>query len=86
MLSLLQLVLGELAESVSDGLLTGVAAVQVDHRGAFAVVAHAVVAEVSAQVLDEAVEQRGEVDRVTGGPLVVVAAGVGGGAVVADGP
>ena len=43
-----------------------------------------VVAEVAAQVLDEPVEQGREVDRVPGGPLVVVAGGVGGGAVRAD--
>ena len=36
-----------------------------------------VVAEVAAQVLDEPVEQRGEVQRVAGGAPVVVAAGVG---------
>ncbi len=40
-----------------------------------------VVAEEAAQVLDEPVEQRGEVQRVAGGPLVVVAVGVGRGAV-----
>ena len=43
-----------------------------------------VVAEVAAQVLDEPVEQRGEVQRVPGGPLVVVGARVGRGAVLAD--
>ena len=37
-----------------------------------------VVAEVAAQVLDEPVEQRGEVQRVAGGPVIVVGAGVGG--------
>jgi hypothetical protein len=35
-----------------------------------------VVAEVAAQVLGEPVEQRGEVDGVPGGALVVVSAGV----------
>jgi len=34
-----------------------------------------VVAEVAAQVLDQPVEQRGEVDRVAGGALVVVGRG-----------
>jgi hypothetical protein len=43
-----------------------------------------VVAEVAAQVLDEPVEQRREVQRVTRGPLVVVAGRVGGGAVCGD--
>ena len=42
-----------------------------------------VVAEVAAQVLDQPVEQRGEVQRVAGGPLVVVACRVGRGAVIA---
>ena len=40
------------------------------------------VAEEPAQVLDEPVDQRGEVDRVPGGPLVVVAVRVGRGAVL----
>ena len=40
-----------------------------------------VVAEVAAQVLDEPVEERGEMDRVTRRPLVVVATWVGGCAV-----
>ena len=44
-----------------------------------------VVAEEAAQVLDEPVEQRGEVQRVPGGPLVVVGGRVGRGA-VARGP
>ncbi len=48
-----------------------------DYRGE---VLH-VIAKVSAQVLDEPVEQRREMDRVTGGPLVVVAGRVGWGAV-----
>ena len=43
-----------------------------------------VVAEVAAQVLDEPVEQRREVDRVPRGPLVVVGRRVGRGAVRAD--
>ena len=37
-----------------------------------------VVAEVAAQVLDEPVEQRGEVQRVPGGPVIVVGDRVGG--------
>ncbi len=37
-----------------------------------------VVAEVAAQVLDEPVEQRGERQRVLGGPVIVVRGGVGG--------
>ena len=43
-----------------------------------------VVAEEAAQVLDEPVQQRGEVDRVPGGPGVVVAGGIDRGAVVID--
>ena len=45
-----------------------------------------VVAEEPAQVLDKPVEQRGEVQRVAGGLLVVVAGRVGRGAVLADAP
>ena len=45
-----------------------------------------VVAEEPAQVLDEPVEQRREMQRVPRRPGVVVGAGVGGGAVVADPP
>ena len=43
-----------------------------------------VVAEVAAQVLDEPVEQRGEGQRVPGGPVIVVGGRVGGCAVLAD--
>jgi hypothetical protein len=43
-----------------------------------------VVAEVAAQVLDEPVEQGGEVQRVPRGPLVVVSLRVGGAAVCLD--
>ena len=43
-----------------------------------------VIAEVAAQVLDEPVEQRRERKRVPGGPVVVVGAGVGGRAVLAN--
>jgi len=45
-----------------------------------------VVAEEAAQVLDEPVEQRREVQRITGRLLVVVGRRVGGGAVLADAP
>jgi hypothetical protein len=43
-----------------------------------------VVAEEPAQVLDQPVEQRREVQRVAGGPLVVVGVRAGGGAVRGD--
>ena len=45
-----------------------------------------VVADEPAQVLDEPVEQRGEVQRVTGRPLVVVGVRVGRGAVAVTRP